>query len=231
MYKVEKILDKKVNGDNVEYKIKWKGYSINESTWEPLKNLKNIEEMVSEFDKNFEKNVSKKNDKKLKKSEERGATTGISLSLEENESGLEKNKSEVKKKRGRPRKTEKSFLDKLKPSKNEIVSSISSEIETNVANKESDLCESENEKEPIMNEIASPGSAKSVIVAYEIPKKIINAKINNKDEIFFYVEWQKRSDGTKPADSYVTNDSMRTYFPNLLLDYYQSKVINSNQLN
>ncbi len=62
MYKVEKILDKNVNGDNVEYKIKWKGYSINESTWEPLKNLKNIEEI--EFHKNFEKNVRKKNGKK-----------------------------------------------------------------------------------------------------------------------------------------------------------------------
>ncbi len=83
----------------------------------------------------------------------------------------------------------------------------------------------------MMNEIGSPGSAKSVIVDYEIPKKIINAKIKNKDEIFFCVEWQKISDGTKPAYSYVTYDSMRTYFTKLLLDYYRSVVINSNQLN
>lgn len=53
MYEVEKILDKRINGDTIEYFIKWKNYSKNESTWEPLMNLKNVEKMIYEFNKNM----------------------------------------------------------------------------------------------------------------------------------------------------------------------------------
>lgn len=40
MYTVEKILDKRVtkNGKH-EYLVKWVGWSINESTWQPESNL------------------------------------------------------------------------------------------------------------------------------------------------------------------------------------------------
>ena len=50
-YNIEKILDRrKVNG-KFEYKIKWEGYPMNQSTWEPLKNLENAIELVDEYDK------------------------------------------------------------------------------------------------------------------------------------------------------------------------------------
>ena len=52
-YEVEKIIGKKVNGNFKEYLIKWKGYSEDESTWEPESNLENaklsIEKLLIEF--------------------------------------------------------------------------------------------------------------------------------------------------------------------------------------
>jgi hypothetical protein len=51
LYTVEKILDRrKINGQ-FEYKIKWEGYAMNESTWEPMKNLETIKELVEEYNR------------------------------------------------------------------------------------------------------------------------------------------------------------------------------------
>ena len=51
LYNVEKILDrKKING-KFKYRIKWEGYPINESTWEPMKNLETVKELVEEYDR------------------------------------------------------------------------------------------------------------------------------------------------------------------------------------
>lgn len=60
VYEVEKILDKRVKDGKVEYQIKWLGYPESESTWEPLKNLKNVKEMVDDYEQ-------EKNKEKLKK--------------------------------------------------------------------------------------------------------------------------------------------------------------------
>ena len=50
-FNIEKILDRrKING-RFEYLIKWEGYSENESTWEPVKNLKNAKPLLEEYDK------------------------------------------------------------------------------------------------------------------------------------------------------------------------------------
>ena len=42
-YEVEKIVDKRKikrgRGIQIQYKVRWKNYSSNEDTWEPLKNL------------------------------------------------------------------------------------------------------------------------------------------------------------------------------------------------
>ena len=49
-YNIEKILDRrKING-KLEYKIKWEGYPMNQSTWEPMENLITAKELVDEYD-------------------------------------------------------------------------------------------------------------------------------------------------------------------------------------
>ena len=40
-YEVEEIIEKKIKKGEISYKVKWKGYPLSESTWEPAKNLSN----------------------------------------------------------------------------------------------------------------------------------------------------------------------------------------------
>jgi hypothetical protein len=54
-YDVEKILDRKIENRKKLYLIKWQGYPESSNTWEPLKNLQNIKNMVKEFDNEYEK--------------------------------------------------------------------------------------------------------------------------------------------------------------------------------
>ena len=51
IYYVEKILDRRIVNDRLEYKIKWDGYPMSESTWEPLENLRTAIELVEEYDR------------------------------------------------------------------------------------------------------------------------------------------------------------------------------------
>jgi hypothetical protein len=49
-YEVEKILEKKTIGGKSQYLVKWKGYSLNASTWEPEENLTHCTELLDRFD-------------------------------------------------------------------------------------------------------------------------------------------------------------------------------------
>jgi len=50
-YNIEKILDRRYSGGRLEYKIKWEGYPMDESTWEPMKNLESVKELVEEYNR------------------------------------------------------------------------------------------------------------------------------------------------------------------------------------
>ena len=52
-YTVEEILDKRAKSKSPEYKVKWKGYSIEESTWEPAESL-DCFHLIKKFQTNFE---------------------------------------------------------------------------------------------------------------------------------------------------------------------------------
>jgi len=55
LYEVEKIIERRCVKGKYEYKIKWKGYDLNDCTWEPIKNLKNVLSLVNEFDQQHPK--------------------------------------------------------------------------------------------------------------------------------------------------------------------------------
>ena len=57
---------RRINGKE-EYLIKWKGYSDEDSTWEPLSHLKLILDEVKEFNNNFIKSNKKKEQKEESK--------------------------------------------------------------------------------------------------------------------------------------------------------------------
>ena len=48
-YEVEKVLEKRFRKGRAEYFVKWKHY--NETTWEPLKNLGNVQDLIEDFEK------------------------------------------------------------------------------------------------------------------------------------------------------------------------------------
>ena len=52
-YEVEKVLDSRQRRGKLEYFIQWRGYDINERTWEPTENLVNAPQKVHEFHRRY----------------------------------------------------------------------------------------------------------------------------------------------------------------------------------
>ena len=52
-YKVEKILNKKNFREKDRYLVQWRGYTAEEDTWEPRKNLENANNLVEKFEKEY----------------------------------------------------------------------------------------------------------------------------------------------------------------------------------
>jgi hypothetical protein len=46
---MEDILNSKISNCQLQYLVHWHGYDVNESTWEPIKNLTTTMEKVHEF--------------------------------------------------------------------------------------------------------------------------------------------------------------------------------------
>jgi hypothetical protein len=49
MYEVEEIVGKKWVKNKMHYRVKWRGYSLQESTWEKESNLKNVRDLIDSF--------------------------------------------------------------------------------------------------------------------------------------------------------------------------------------
>ncbi|MCQ2819695.1 MAG: chromo domain-containing protein [archaeon] len=62
-YEVEQIVGKKIGEKNkVYYLVKWKGYSMAECTYEPLKHLKKVMDLVEEYEKKLKEETGAKED-------------------------------------------------------------------------------------------------------------------------------------------------------------------------
>lgn len=61
-YVVEKILEKRISRlGKVQYLVKWEGYKIEESTWEPEDNFANSKDLIKEFEQGNSKNAKPQN--------------------------------------------------------------------------------------------------------------------------------------------------------------------------
>ena len=59
-YEVEEILDRQERRGKTKYLVKWKGYTVEENTWEGLENLKNARGKIEKFEKErFEKEIQR----------------------------------------------------------------------------------------------------------------------------------------------------------------------------
>lgn len=61
----------------------------------------------------------------------------------------------------------------------------------------------------------------------DVPQKILFAK-KTKNGILFAVEWQKRENGVIPEVSFYDNSQLKTYSPQVLIDFYESHVFENN---
>ncbi len=59
IYEVEKIINCKYYHNKKYYLIKWLCYPINQSTWEPKSNLKNLNNMIQEFESEYPYSIDK----------------------------------------------------------------------------------------------------------------------------------------------------------------------------
>ena len=66
LFEVEKILDKKIQGGETYYKVKWLGYSISEASWEPIDNLSGAPDIIKRYEKNLRRRKRKANTKQTK---------------------------------------------------------------------------------------------------------------------------------------------------------------------
>jgi hypothetical protein len=66
LFKLEKILDRKWEKDEVFYKIKWFGYDDDQALWIPLKNLKGFDKEIQEFEeKDIKRSFKQEQHKKV----------------------------------------------------------------------------------------------------------------------------------------------------------------------
>ena len=85
---VEKIMDKRMRRNKVEYLLKWEGYGDDENTWEMAASL-DCPDLVTEYEKSLIKNQGKLDDKENKvndKNYKRKASKTSQLSSTSNES-------------------------------------------------------------------------------------------------------------------------------------------------
>lgn len=73
-----------------------------------------------------------------------------------------------------------------------------------------------------LSKVNSEGS-----LEYDIPMKIISAKLSNEGDVLCTMEWKKRYDGSVPLTSVISNKILKLSYPDLLLDYYESRLKDS----
>lgn len=65
----------------------------------------------------------------------------------------------------------------------------------------------------------------------DVPLRIISGKQHKNDplDLLCLVEWKKREDGKKPADSEVKNSVLKEKYPLILIEYYERKIKFANK--
>lgn len=201
-YQVEKILARKVEKGVIKYLLKWEGYPESESTWELAKNLDNIKQMIEKFESSHPTNDAKEDLFKKKPDE--------NLSIKD---------SFVQKKTQRTSDTNELPKNNLRGVEPDSVINLESNKKTEITNS----------KKKAEVSLVSDMEAMSIEgnIEFDIPLRVIDAKISPQKQITCLIEWKPRFNKTKPSNSYVPNTALKDNFAHLLLDFYELKILQS----
>ena len=204
-YFVEKILDKKKYKDVWKYKVKWVGFSLDECTWEPIENLQTCIELIEEFDRKRE--TTKLNCKSPEK------TKKIKKIIKEEIPILDE--SDDKKEDLKPLKKQKT--EKADNDSNELNQGEIKKIQEDILN--SNLSKTTTDEDQTNIEILGNFNE-------DIAFKIVQAKIidSNLIELNCLIEWEKRKDGIKPSNTWISSKEIYEKDPRLLLRFYETKI-------
>jgi hypothetical protein len=291
IYEVEEILDKKKFGAKWKYQVKWVGFGLDQTTWEPAENLNNVDYMIEEFEKNWVAPAKNKVGRKPTKSTKIQNNLSISTPLEtikenmpnKNEKQNQENSKIIEDKHAHDNRTllKKRKLNEIDEEKNVIMTDASEIYKmNNKSSKDINLNNTQNvlssamitnnsqlsERSPHLKEInqnvISSTNLKSnnankfltsnmsnsnympneeaIIIgddenyapkiygsfeSKDIPKRLITARlVGSNNEVNCLVEWLPRDNGIKPSDTFISNKILRERCPNLLLDFYESRL-------
>ena len=208
-YEVEEIVGKKTIRGKNHYQVKWVGYPSDQNTWEPLENLINVQNLIEEFERVSESLKRKKTSKKQPDSKEDQIEKVIEKYKDYGLADLMKNNIAPSKNKSRDwtRSTD----------ENEEKSYVKS-LNTSSANERFRI---ESESEGIVDKLKKLELMGNI--CNDKPLLIKKGKIVNK-ELKFLVKWEKRHSGLEPFDSWVKNEAIKKLYPNVLIEFYESKL-------
>lgn len=245
-YEVEQVLDQKQQNRKPVYLIKWKGFKVEEATWEPEENLGNIKKLIAAYE------ASKQGDKGGKKNAVVDDDDDDVL-----DGGDEEDEEVAPPKRGR-----KSAESKLNAASKKIQKQPKAAapkrgrkpVQVAVVNSPQAAPQSEPESEEEKETKAQTKAVKGKFIKvnkaendklgsfdYDRPLKISghgvlnieNGTLDVSDEtvplekMYYRVEWEAKGKA-KPKDSYYGFDILRQRCPNILLEYVKGMSFSKN---
>ncbi|XP_016656170.1 chromobox protein homolog 1-like [Acyrthosiphon pisum] len=193
-YIVEKILDKRVIKNKVEYFLKWNGYDDTDNTWEPLENL-NCKDLIIDF----EKNLKQQNDRKKKEKLERGRKRTSS------EAGLSQD--------SKKHRNSSIYNSKIRVEKADE----SSEAGPSIPKKSKTLLTENNENSVTEGSKEIENNSTTTSIKKQV-KEIIGAT-NFNGSLEFLVKWE----GLRKTE-FVSAEELKLKCPQILIKYYEGKL-------
>lgn len=250
-YIIEEILDRKVENGILTYKVRWKGYSLDECTWEPVENFDNLE-AIKKYEKrqSTSNNKNKRNNTINTQSKEKKVQFDESLNKiinEENISnqiGVTPMKHDIDNNNNNNNQIKEinenqegcsSYLSKKrsrsKQSDNHDVKRKKENID-DMSGKEKKLKSSLTSpiiKQEMLSAVVSSSGleTREGKIEKDVPLRIESAKqsLNNPQNLLCEIEWKERKNKPKLINSFYTNDQIKKKYPLLLIEYYERHLI------
>jgi hypothetical protein len=196
-YNIEKIIGRRKNNGRLEYKIKWEGYPMNQSTWEPMKNLESAKELVEEYNRMFPLDAPTKSAKSEGKKKEDSFLNKKRKDKKEDIEEIPKEEIKEDIKEENDKKNQENSPNAKKPEEG---------LKVNDDNSKQDINEKNNEKSYIIDD-----SLKNVITVKQQNEHLMAVvnRLNENGEII---------------KDYILTTELRKSNPWILLDFYESKI-------